>query len=1010
MSIKAEVISVGNELLAGSTVNTNTAFLSRELASLGFEVHRQQVVGDDRDDIIDALSLAIKRSRLIVFTGGLGPTDDDLTKETVAKALGMNLVQDEAVMRQIEAFFAERSLKLTQNNVKQSYVIEGCEVLANANGTAPGIFLKSRSQAIALLPGPPSELEPMFKNELAPRLKSLSGGFTSSVSLHVYGIGESALEERVKELLYGDNPSSALYAKTGQVHINIRAFADTQDRADRLAERKAKEFKHELGDLIYSENGDDLHEAVVKSFIENGISVSLAESCTGGLMSARITAVPGASEIFNYGITSYADWVKKQDLKVDAAIIRKFTAVSSAAAAEMAKSARKSGNSALGVGITGIAGPTNGSYLGKPVGLVYIAVADKRAVTVKRFDFGTMRSRENVREQSVLAAFDMLRRVAFGMPVEGAREFDHKVIADLEHEGEPVRLSSLAIKRGVAGAVVLGLLVTGGAFGVNALKRQLDTNVYNELKTVFTGSDSGVLSFDDLLADNPDTAGWLCIDDTGVDNVVVNDRDDGYYRSHDFMGASNALGCLYTESAAGGANTIIYGSSTDVSQMFGPLLGYGELDFVRENNLITYHTGDGSTTYRVVSVMCLNGDESVGEVEDFFRTADLGSEEGFREYIIELKMRSMFNIDIPIKHGDSFLTLVTEAPYWQGARLVVTARAVREGESTDTVTSMFSNNAAALYPDEWYRVNGYESVTNVTYERDKWLNWIISNGGGADDAVIPATSLSPEGLFDGGGEITVVMNGEQLTASPLEVVSRMVAYEIGDTFEDEAIKAQAVACISQLRYTFWRSSTPDVNGAEASLRIKRLVSEVICMQMTYDGKPVNARYFALSSGRTNSNEEVFGEELDYLRTVDSAYDSQVAGYSRTITYDRDQLRTALESYFGIAIEDDGEAGNIDEWIVIEALTTGGYVKQVSIDGKITTSGLELAECLSLRSANFSFRSTSDGAQMVINTLGSGHGVGMSQGGANMYALRENMSYEEILSHYYSGVTVERFAW
>lgn len=1007
--MNAEVISVGDELLAGSTVNTNTAFLSRELASLGFEVRRQQVVGDDRDDITDALSVAIKRSRLIVFTGGLGPTDDDLTKETVAKALGMNLVKNDEVMKQIEAYFSERSLPLSENNVKQAYVIDGCEILANPNGTAPGIFLKSRSQAIALLPGPPRELEPMFLNELAPRLKGLSGGYFCNVSLHVYGIGESALEARVKDILYGDNPSSALYAKTGQVHINIRAFADTQDRADRLAERKVKEFRHELGDLIYSENGDDLHEAVVRRFIEKGISVSLAESCTGGLMSSRITAVPGASEIFSYGITSYADWVKKHDLKVDAAILHRFTAVSSAAAAEMAKSARKSGNSTYGVGITGIAGPTNGAYLGKPVGLVYVAVADKRRVVVKQFNFGTMRSRENVRELSVLAAFDMLRRAEAGLAIEGAREFDLKVIADLDHEGEPVRLSSLAVKRGVAGALILGLIATGGTLGVNALRRQHDTNVYNELKTEYVNTGSDTLSVEGLRAENPDTVGWLYIDGIGVDSVVVSDRGDGYYRSHDFTGAQNNLGCLYTETS-GPSNTVIYGSSFDPTQMLGPILSYSELGFLRENSLITYYTDSGADVYRIVSVMCLNGDESKGEVESFYSFGDFADEDAFREYIIELKMRSIFNIEIPIKYGDSFLTLVTDAPYWEGARFVVTARRVRDGESTETISTMFSSNAAALYPDEWYRINGSEPVTNVTYERDKWLNWITANAELSSNELIAATSLSPEGLFDGGSEITVEMNGEALTASPLEVASRMVAFEIGDTYEDEAIKAQAVACISSLRYTLWQSAVPSVEGAEASMRIKRLVSEVICMQMTYDGRPIDAKYFPLSSGRTNSSEEIFGEELDYLRTVESVYDSQVAGYSRMITYERAQLKATLEAYYGITIEDDGEASNIENWIVIESLTTGGYVKNVSIDGKITTTGLDLAECLSLRSANFSFRSTSDGSELVINTLGSGHGVGMSQGGANMYALRDGMSYEDILKHYYSGVTVEKFAW
>ncbi|MEG1758503.1 MAG: molybdopterin-binding protein, partial [Oscillospiraceae bacterium] len=219
--MRAEIISVGTELLAGDVVNTNIAFLSRELSMLGFDVRHQSVVGDDREDIVDALKVAVSRSHLTVFTGGLGPTEDDFTKETVAGALGLKLVMHEPTMAKIKEFFESRSLEMTNNNIKQALVIEDSTVLDNENGTAPGLFIKKGNQAIALLPGPPKELEPLFEKKLKQYLAAMTGKAVASASLHVFGIGESELETKVKDLLYRENPSAALYAKTGEVNINI---------------------------------------------------------------------------------------------------------------------------------------------------------------------------------------------------------------------------------------------------------------------------------------------------------------------------------------------------------------------------------------------------------------------------------------------------------------------------------------------------------------------------------------------------------------------------------------------------------------------------------------------------------------------------------------------------------------------------------------------------------------------------------------------------------------------
>ena len=311
--MEAEIIAVGTELLLGDILNTNAQFLSRELAALGITVHFQTVVGDNPARLESVVRQARGRSDLLVFSGGLGPTEDDLTKQTVARAFGDTLRFDEAELEKIRAFFTAWGRTMPENNKKQAMVPTHGRKIPNANGTAPGMIFEDQAapgKYAVLLPGPPKELQPMFLNSVKPWLAAMSDSVLHSVTLRVTGVGESHLESRIGHLLENANPTAAVYAKTAEVVIRITAKAASEDEARRVCLDYAKHFYDILGDCVYAMDADSLEEVVVKELAARGLTVATAESCTGGMLSQRITAVPGASGVFAYGACTYANDIK----------------------------------------------------------------------------------------------------------------------------------------------------------------------------------------------------------------------------------------------------------------------------------------------------------------------------------------------------------------------------------------------------------------------------------------------------------------------------------------------------------------------------------------------------------------------------------------------------------------------------------------------------------------------------------------------------------------------------
>lgn len=405
----AELISVGTELLLGNIINTNANYLSQQCALLGLSLYHQSVVGDNEERLEDTLKTAVSRSDIIIMTGGLGPTKDDLTKEVAARVFGRKLIEDPHSRERIQGYFKNSHHKnVTENNWKQALVPEGAIVVDNHNGTAPGIILEKDGTSVILLPGPPNELYPMFKDSIFPYLNKFIPETISSRMVKICGLGESFVETEILDLIEGQsNPTIAPYAKTGEVHLRITAKAVSEEEADILIAPVVEELKKRFGDSVYSmEEQKSLEAVMIEMLNEKGLTLSTAESCTGGLLSGRIVNVSGASKVFKGGLVTYANEAKELLLGVKKETLEQFGAVSEETAREMAKGGTEALGTDLCISITGIAGPEGGTKE-KPVGLVYITCLIKDKYYTKRFQFKG--NREKIRDYAVVQALILLR-------------------------------------------------------------------------------------------------------------------------------------------------------------------------------------------------------------------------------------------------------------------------------------------------------------------------------------------------------------------------------------------------------------------------------------------------------------------------------------------------------------------------------------------------------------------------------------------------------------------------
>ena len=402
-----ELISVGTEILLGDILNTDAQFLSIELAKLGISVIHQSTVGDNRERLLAQLKEAADRSDIIILSGGLGPTPDDLTKEVCCEFFGKKMFLHEPTVEKIKTYFSTKGMEMAQNNLKQAMLPKDCVIFPNDNGTAPGMAIEKDGVHILVLPGPPRELKPMFRNCAVPYLMQFSDRIIVSHNIRTFGIGESLMAERVNDLFDAENPTVAPYAKDGEALLRVTAMARTKEEAENLCEPVINEIKSRLDGFVYGVDYTCIEEAVIEKLKEKHMKVATAESCTGGLIAKRITDVPGASEVFDCGIISYANEIKHRVLGVSEDDLNKYGAVSEPVARQMAQGALKVSGADIAVSVTGIAGPDSDST-NKPVGLVYIGLADRDNVWVRELRT-SRKDRSYNRYVSASNALNMIR-------------------------------------------------------------------------------------------------------------------------------------------------------------------------------------------------------------------------------------------------------------------------------------------------------------------------------------------------------------------------------------------------------------------------------------------------------------------------------------------------------------------------------------------------------------------------------------------------------------------------
>lgn len=397
MTMKAEIITVGTEILLGDIVNTNSQYLAKELADLGVEVYYQGTVGDNEDRLLQSIEESLNRSDMVITTGGLGPTKDDLTKETAAKFFNQELVLDEKSWNKIEIYFNKLGKIPTENNKKQAYFPKDAIILENNNGTAPGAILRKGKKIIIVLPGPPREMKPMFEESVKPYLKSLTTEILESKTLRFYGIGESSLEEEIIDIIKEQsNPTVAPYAKDMEVTLRITAKATSKEEAINLINPVVHKIQDKVGKYIYSDDDISLEDTVAKILVSKNLTIGVAESCTGGMVSSNLINYPGISSVFMEGCVTYSNEAKMKSLGVKKETLDKFGAVSEETAKEMAEGIAKRHNTNIGLSTTGIAGPEGGSEE-KPVGLVYLGIYINGKTMAKRYVFNGNRQQIRLR-------------------------------------------------------------------------------------------------------------------------------------------------------------------------------------------------------------------------------------------------------------------------------------------------------------------------------------------------------------------------------------------------------------------------------------------------------------------------------------------------------------------------------------------------------------------------------------------------------------------------------------
>lgn len=1092
----AEIICVGTELLLGDIVNTNAQFISRQLSALGISVYNQQVVGDNPERLRQAATIAKQRSDIVIYSGGLGPTEDDLTKQTVASVYNDKLVFNQKICDDIRDYFSRTGRTMTGNNKRQAYVPERGRFLENSFGTAPGIVFIDGEKLAILMPGVPREMKPMMEHQVIPMLSKLVQGAIVSRYIKVIGIGESALEDKIHLLLDGENPTAALYANEGEVTIRITALAHEKSVADAMLDKLYEKIDSEIHNYIYGVDVDNIESVIVKKLRFLNKTVATAESCTGGLLSSRITSVSGASEVFSLGACTYSNEQKHDVLGVSEEDIETYTAVSSPVACQMAQGVREKSGADYAIATTGYAGPGGGTPQ-EPVGTVYIAVATKDKTFVKKCSFSGTRQR--ITYLASQSALDLLRCVIDNLPCDGARIIDVDT-GNIKEEPEEKTNKKRGILKAFLVFILLIALSLGIAFGylwfkydgniklpqfnfasiTQTITEKVNGLIHKEPQSLSMvlekrqSSDffsngfekSTVKMVANLHSQNQNIEGWLTFKNSRKEFPI--------FKNYETVEDGGVF--LLSDSYI---NDYKYISGFTSENIFD----FTDLNSVRENSAFVLFDENGWKDFQIFAVGTFSSDD----------LDKLSMAKDKQEFIVEVRARSIFDVDVIVNDSNKILSLVQDV----GKNEYVVAFAI---EGNRNVFPSVDTKSVALYSDWYMKKTGLTNENAIdailyaqeVYDRDNWrsspvedliispsyppISWpdeSSSSQSGISSTISgkPTVSPSPKPSIDpvkppkpteapkptvapkptnvpkptveptpteepkpteppkptekpeptpvpGEEILTVTMNGQVVSGPATQILSQIVAIEMSSSWNPEALKAQAVATHTFLEYEYNRGvAAPVVSGRTSpSQRVVDAVSQVSDQIITIGGRPAYAPYCASVAGRTNPPSQVWGTNHSHLQSVESKYDSQSPGFEKVYTVSLEQMKGILEERLNITLDEE----DAENWFSVVDYTDGGYVRRMKV-GDATTYIAEngntrnitgyyfatdiMADAgIPLRSAAFTIN-YADG-NFTIVTQGYGHGVGMSQWGAQLYAQNEGWSYSQILNHYYTGVTIQ----
>ncbi|MBR5943142.1 MAG: competence/damage-inducible protein A [Clostridia bacterium] len=720
--MKCEIITVGTELLYGEIVNTNASYLAKRLKRIGVDVSRQTSIADDVTRLKNCLRAALERSDLVITTGGLGGTEDDVTREAVSELLGLPLTRDEEQLASIREYFAAKGDEMPDGAAKEADVISGAKVLSNSVGLAPGQYVPVGDKAILLLPGPPAELRDVFENG-AERIIGGSGAHIVTETVNVFGILESAMSDIIKGVDCG-NATVGTYARNGELSAEITVNAASKNEAEAEAKAVADRIEEAIGEFAYGRNAASLAEEVVRLLSEKKLRVTTAESCTGGLLAKRITDINGASAVFEQGVTAYSNEIKRSALSVRGKTLKKFGAVSPQAAADMAAGALFTSKADYALSITGYAGDNDPKK-----GKVFICLYDGRDCHIRQLSLTDPRyTRSRIREIAALHALDMLRRCLCGLPVVTERwlaEGD-SVMPDIKigpfyvkqkdngkdakkgffprrYKFDPRRgnFSWLNVVRVVAFCMAFVVLVVSSAYILNdymerrrnikasekAQEMFNDPEQYienNDPDFIYIGPEDILDNFRVLYMQNSDIVGWISLKKNNgqafIDYPVVQSTDNDHYLRRSFFGDYATGGTIFMDYRCNATvfskNTVLYGHNMKDNSMFAQLLKYGNASFYNAAPIIDYSTLYKECKFKIFAAFYTTTDFNYIQVS-------FADRKEFLAIIAEAKARSSINTNVDVTVDDTIITLSTCA-YIDGiedARFVVMGRLLRDGES-----------------------------------------------------------------------------------------------------------------------------------------------------------------------------------------------------------------------------------------------------------------------------------------------------------------------------------------